>query len=173
MAPKQTDDDILLDSRIIQNAIEYPKGVLRIIAAVVAFQPIFLSHSSLQMSWYNIFNAVIFLVGGSVTAYFLQEAFIVMIESEFWSRQRHFKEVKNSKDEEALRTIRIQRSMGYSLFFLSSGFFVLDSFLLLCLLFQLTPQMKYALSTLISSSLLLLISKKNEESRQKRLRKHK
>lgn len=173
MAPKQTDDDILLDSRITQNVIEYPKGVLRIIAAVVAFQPIFLTHSSLQMSWYNIVNAVIFLVGGSLTAYFLQQAYIVMIESEFWSRQRHFTEVKNQTDEISLRTIRILRSMGYSLFFINSGFFILDTFLLTCLFFQLSPEVKYAFSTLISSFLLLLVSKKNEESRQKRLRKHK
>lgn len=173
MAPKKSDEEVLLDSRIIQNNLEYPKGVLRLMAVVVAFQPIFLSHSILHMSWYSIVNAALFLVVGAITAYFLQAAYMVMIDSEFWRRQRHFNELKNERNENALRTIRIQRAMGYSLFFLNIGFFVLDTFCLLCLFHQFAPELKYGLSSLLSSSLLLLVSEKNEESRQKRLRKHK
>lgn len=173
MAPKKNDEDILLDSRITQNKLDYPKGILRIMAAVVAFQPIFLSHSTLHMSWYNIIFAAIFLIAGGLTAYFLQEAYAVMIESEFWRRQRYFNEVKNAQIEGALRGVRIQRAMGYSLFFLNTGFFILDSFCLLFFFHQLAPEVKYSLSTLLSSFLLLVVSKKNEESRQKRLRQHK
>lgn len=169
----RNEDDILLESRIHSNQLHYPKGILGVVAAVVAFQPVFISHSLLGMEWSVLPNPLLFIVVSILTAYMLQKAYVVMIESEFWGRQRHFTEVKDSQDERALRQIRLQRSMGYALFFLNTGFFLLDTLCLCCLFHQMDPRAKYIISPLLSSALLWMVTQKNEESRQKRLRLHK
>eukprot|EP00796_Vickermania_ingenoplastis_P000278 gene278-151_t len=172
MAPKkQSEDDLLLESRIHSNQLQYPKGVLRYIAAAVAFQPIYFSHTLQLMEWTDKINIGIFAVVGILTAYMLHEAYVVMIASEFWGRQRHFTEVKDN-DERALKRIRLQRAMGYALFFINTVFFFLDSLLLTCFLHQMEPRAKHIISPLLSAALLWVIALKNEESRQKRLRQH-
>ncbi|EPY32123.1 hypothetical protein AGDE_06195 [Angomonas deanei] len=102
----------------------------------------------------------------------MRQAYVVMIASEFWSRQRHYTEV-GEKDERLLRRLRLQVALGYTLFFLNTIFFLVCTFLMCYMFRHSDPRANYILSPLLTSSLLWFISQKNEESRLRRLSSHK
>lgn len=166
------EEESLLESRIQSNMLQYPTGILSVVALIVSFQPVFLCHTMLGMSWSTMPNPVLYVIVTLLSTWMMEKAYVLMVQSEFWGRQRHYTEVKSSEDEQLLRTIRLQCSMGYTFFFLNTGFFLLNTFCICCLFHQMDVRAKYFISPLLTSALLWLISQKNEETRQKRLRLH-
>lgn len=172
MAPRVKSDDQILDERINANRLEYPKQSLFLVALITAFEPVYFSHAINGLDWLRPANAVLYLLVTAFTTYMLSQAYTVMVESEFWGRQRHFAEVSD-KDAKQLRRLRLQVSMGYTLFFLNSVFFVACTCLMAYLFHSTDPRASYILSPTLTAALLWLIAQKNEESRQRRMRLHK
>ncbi|KAG5509360.1 hypothetical protein JKF63_06670 [Porcisia hertigi] len=172
MAQKQLNDERLLDARINANRLEYPEQSLILMALIASFQPVYFSHAINGFDWRHVPNLVLYFFITAFTTYMLRQAYVVMIHSEFWGRQRHFAEVSD-KNAKILRRLRLQVSVGYSLFFLNSIFFVLSTCLMAYIFRHSDPRASYILSPTLTAALLWLIAQKNEESRQRRMRIHK
>ncbi|EPY31951.1 hypothetical protein STCU_03072 [Strigomonas culicis] len=169
---KQQKDEQLLEQHISANRLEYPKTFLVLVALIASFQPVFYSHAINDMSWTVPTNALLFVAVSLGTTYMLRQAYEVMVESEFWSRQPHFTEVSD-RDEIELRRLRLQVAMGYTLFLLNSVFFILCSVFMAYIFRRADPRASYILSPLMTASILWFVAMKNEESRQRRMRLHK
>ncbi|AIN96607.1 hypothetical protein LPMP_140250 [Leishmania panamensis] len=172
MAPKRESDEALLDARINANRLEYPEQSLIFVALITSFQPVYFSHAINGFDWRHAPNLVLYLIITGFTTYMLRQAYVVMVQSEFWGRQRHFAEVSDEKSK-VLRRLRLQVAVGYSLFFLNSVFFVVSTCLMAYIFRHSDPRASYILSPTLTAALLWLIAQKNEESRQRRMRLHK
>lgn len=170
--PKKLTDDQILDACISANRLDYPKQSLILVAAIAAFQPVYYSHAVNGLDWTKPTNAGLYVVCSLFTSYMLSAAYIVMVESEFWGRQRHFQEVSENY-EKPLRRLRLQVAMGYTLFFINTVFFMVCTCLMSYIFRHTDPRASYLLSPTLTSALLWLIAQKNEESRQRRMRRHK
>ncbi|CCW64053.1 unnamed protein product [Phytomonas sp. EM1] len=166
------DDDILLEECISANVLQYPKYLLSLVALITSLQPVYFSHAINGLEWNRHINALIYVLITILTTYILTQAYIVMVESEFWARQRHFAE-GSEKDEKLLRRLRLQVAVGYTLFFVNGVFFLMCTCLMSYIFRHTDPLASYVLSPSLTSSLLLLIAHKNKESCQRRLRRHK
>ncbi|KEG07149.1 translocon-associated protein subunit gamma [Trypanosoma grayi] len=165
-------DEKLLDERINANTLVYPKHSLVAVAFMAAFQPVYLSHAVNGLDWSLPTNFCLYVVVMLFTAYMLAQAYIVMVESEFWRRQRHYNEVRES-DEKQLHKLRLQVAVGYSLFFLNSFFSVVCTTLHIYIFRHSDPRASFILSPTMTAALLWLIAQKNEESRRRRMAQHK
>ena len=165
-------EDALLEERISANVVEYPKEFLIVVGAVTSILPAYLSHSVNDLDATRLVNLPIYLIALSATAYMLSQAYGVMVESEFWKRQKHYAEVSES-DEKLLRKLRLQVALGYSLFLINGLFFVVCTVFHLYLFRRTDPRASLLLSPTLTSAILWLLSQKNEESRKRRLAAHK
>ncbi|KAK7195994.1 hypothetical protein NESM_000532700 [Novymonas esmeraldas] len=172
MSSKQQSDEALLDARINANRLEYPEQSLVLVALIASFQPLYFSHAINGLDWRQLSNLVLYVIITGCTTYMLRQAYAVMVQSEFWSRQRHFAEVSDERAK-VLRRLRLQVAVGYSLFFLNSVFFVVSTCLMAYIFRHTDPRASYILSPTLTAALLWLIAQKNEESRQRRMRLHK
>ncbi|AAZ12511.1 uncharacterized protein TEOVI_000357800 [Trypanosoma equiperdum] len=166
------EDERMLDDRINANTLVYPKQALIIVAAIASFQPVYLSHAVNGLDWINPINAFLYLVIATFTAYMLSQAYTVMVESEFWRQQRHYSEVSKG-DEKLLHKYRLQVAVGYTLFFVNSVFSLLCTLLHVYILRHSDPRVSFMLSPTLTAALLWLVAQKNEESRQRRMARHK
>jgi hypothetical protein len=165
-------DDALLDARIDANKIDYPKHVLYVVGLVTSFLPAYLAHAVFDLPWTNPMNMPLFVVVLATTSYMLAQAYSVMIESEFWKRQRHYAEVKD-EDSKQLRKLRLQVALGYTLFLINGLFFVICTLFHVYIFRHADPRASLILSPSFTSALLWLIAQKNEESRKRRMSAHK
>ena len=165
-------EDALLEERISANVVEYPKEFLIVVGGVTSILPAYLSHSVNDLDATRLVNLPIYLIALAATAYMLSQAYAVMVESEFWKRQKHYAEVPES-DEKLLRKLRLQVALGYSLFLVNGLFFVMCTVFHLYLFRRTDPRASLLLSPTLTSAILWLISQKNEESRKRRLAAHK
>ncbi|KAL7700498.1 hypothetical protein N2W54_002216 [Lotmaria passim] len=172
MAPKHQNDEALLDARINANRLEYPEQSLIFVALIASFQPVYFSHAINGLDWRRVPNMVLYIIITAFTTYMLRQAYAVMVQSEFWGRQRHFAEVSEDKAK-PLRRLRLQVAVGYTLFFLNGMFFVVSTCLMAYIFRHSDPRASYILSPTLTAALLWLIAQKNEESRQRRMRSHK
>ncbi|KAG8345231.1 hypothetical protein ERJ75_000743600 [Trypanosoma vivax] len=166
------EDDRLLDDRINANTLVYPKFALIVMSFITAFQSVYLSHAVNGLDWAIPSNAGLYVVVTLFTAYMLSQAYTVMVESEFWRRQRHYSEVPKT-EEKLLHKLRLQVAVGYSLFFINSVFSVLCTALHLYIFRHADPWASYTLSPTMTAALLWLVAQKNEESRRRRMTRHK
>lgn len=165
-------DDALLDARIDANKIDYPKQVLYVVGLVTSFLPAYLAHAVYDLPWTNPVNLPLFVIVLAATSFMLAQAYSVMIESEFWKRQRHYAEVKD-EDAKQLRKLRLQVALGYTLFFINGAFFVLCTLFQVYILRQADSRASFILSPTLTSAVLWLVAQKNEESRKRRMSAHK
>lgn len=172
MPRKQSSDDALLDARIKANHLEYPEQSLILVAIIASFQPVYFSHAINGLEWSRLPNAALYLAVSLFTTYMLRQAYVVMVQSEFWGRQRHYVEVAEEK-QVTLRRLRLQVAMGYSLFFLNSLFFIVCTCLMAYIFRHTDPRASYILSPTLTAALLWLVAQKNEDSRQRRMKDHK
>ncbi len=165
-------ENALLEERISANVVEYPKDFLVIVGAVTSILPAYLSHSVNDLDATRLVNLPIYIIALGATAVMLSRAYAVMIESEFWKRQKHYAEVAEA-DEKLLRKLRLQVALGYSLFLVNGLFFLLCTVFHLYIFRRTDPRASLLLSPTLTSAILWLISQKNEESRKRRLAAHK
>jgi hypothetical protein len=166
-------ENALLEERISANVVDYPKDFLLGVGAITSLLPAYLSHSVNDLDVTQLVNIPIFAVALGATAVMLSRAYCVMIESEFWKRQKHFQEVASESDAKLLRKLRLQVALGYSLFLINGLFFIMCSVFHLYLFRRTDPRVSLLLSPTLTSSILWLVSQKNEESRKRRLALHK
>ncbi|CCW69797.1 unnamed protein product, partial [Phytomonas sp. Hart1] len=166
------DDDTLLEERINANVLQYPKHLLSLVALITSLQPVYFSHAINGVEWGQSINALFYVLVTLFTTYTLTQVYIVMVDSEFWSRQRHFTE-GTEKDEKLLRRLRLQVAVGYTLFFVNGVFFLMCTCLMTYIFRHTDPLTAYVLSPSLTSALLLYIAHKNKEICQRRLRRHK
>lgn len=95
-----------------------------------------------------------------------------MVESEFWSRQKHFSEGNSERDASILRQLRLQLAIAYSFFFINTTFFVLNTIFIGYLFRTADPRAAYVISPSLTAALLWFVAQKNEESRRRRLTSH-
>lgn len=164
-------DDALLDERINANTLVYPKRMLVVAALMASFQPVYLSHAVNGLEWYAPTNFVLYAAVMALTTYMLSQAYVVMVESEFWRRQRHYNEVREC-DEKLLHKLRLQVAMGYALFFINGVFSVICTILHIYIFRHADPRASFILSPMMTAALLWLIAQKNEESRRRRMAQH-
>lgn len=169
--PKKSDDAIL-EERIQANTLEFPKQVLFVVGLAVSFLPAYLSHAVNNLSWFNLLNLPLYAIVIAGTTYMMGNAYAVMVESEFWRRQRHYQEVK-PEDEDALRKLRLQAAMAYSLFFLNLLFVVVCTLFHLYIFRHTDSRASLILSPMLTAAGVWFVAQKNEESRKRRLTKHK
>ncbi|ORC86354.1 translocon-associated protein subunit gamma [Trypanosoma theileri] len=165
-------DERLLEERISANTLVYPKHSLVAVAFIAAFQSVYLSHAFNGLDWSVPANLGLYVAVMLFTAYMLSQAYIVMVESEFWRRQRHYDEVPED-DKKLLHKLRLQVAVGYSLFFINSVFSVVCTTLHIYIFRHSDPRASFILSPTMTAALLWLIAQKNEETRRRRMARHK
>lgn len=165
-------DEALLNERINANKIEFPKQVLYVVGLVTSFLPAYLAHAVFDLPWTRVANMPLYAIVLASTSYMLAQAYSVMIESEFWKRQRHYAEVKE-EDEKLLRKLRLQVALGYTLFLVNGLFFVICTLFHVYIFRHADPRASLILSPTFTAALLWLIAQKNEESRKRRMALHK
>eukprot|EP01084_Bolivina_argentea_P126004 223162_1 len=162
------EDNALLQSAIDANKINTPKQLLLVVGAVTAFLPAFIAHSVHYIEATYIFNLPLYAVVMGVTAYLLAAAYSSMTEAEFLKRVKHYQEVKES-DTKLLKDLRLQASMGYSMFFVNSVFFVV------CTLFQVyifrnsNPYAGFVLSPMLTAAALWILGEKSMDLRKQKM----
>nr|CCC91556.1 unnamed protein product [Trypanosoma congolense IL3000] len=166
------EDEKILEDRISANTLVYPKQALIIVALITAFQPVYLSHAVNGLDWAQPANSALYVIVALFTAYMLSQAYIVMVESEFWRQQRHYSEVAKG-DEKVLHKRRLQVAVGYTLFFVNSVFSTICTLMHVYMLRHSDPRVSFMLSPTMTAALLWLVAQKNEESRCRRMARHK
>eukprot|EP00758_Cryptobia_borreli_P017061 Tbor_TRINITY_DN615_c0_g1::TRINITY_DN615_c0_g1_i1::g.1635::m.1635/K13251/SSR3; translocon-associated protein subunit gamma len=162
-------DERLLEERISSNKVEYPRSVLRGVGFVAAFLPAYFAHTVFYMEWSAISNIPLLIAVPVATTEMLTRAYMAMIETEFWKRQRHFSEGKGV-NESLLRKLRLQVAVGYTLFFINLIFLVLSSVFQIYILRNVDPRASFLLSSCLSAAFVWLLAQSNEESRKRRMR---
>ncbi|ESS65654.1 translocon-associated protein subunit gamma [Trypanosoma cruzi] len=165
-------DDVLLDERINANTLMYSKKSLVAVALIAAFQPVYLSHAVNGLDWFSPANTFLYIAVMIFTVCMLTQAYITMVESEFWRRQRHYHEVREC-DEKLLHKLRLQVAVGYTLFFINSVFSVFCTGLHMYIFRHSDPRASFILSPTLTAALLWLVAQKNEESRRRLMAQHK
>jgi len=117
-------DELLLNTRIEEHKIEYPRQVLLVVGLVTAFLPAYMAHAFYALTWTSLLNLPVYLAVMGATGYMLSEAYAVAFECEFLKRQRHYKETKTDRDEKVLRQLRLQVALAYAIFLVNLFFVV-------------------------------------------------
>ena len=162
-------DDVLLEARIEGFKIDYPKQLLLAFGGVSAFLPCYMAHAFFAVDWASLVNLVLFAVVILGTGHFLSQAYIVMVETEFLKRQRHYNETKSEKDAAVLRQLRLNVALAYSIFFINAIFVVVSSVLQGYILHQLDARLSLLVAPILTAFSLLVLAKKNEEARQRKV----
>ncbi|RNF10087.1 translocon-associated protein subunit gamma [Trypanosoma rangeli] len=165
-------DEKLLDERINANTLVYSKRSLVAVAFMAAFQPVYLSHAVNGLDWFVPANLLLYVAVMLFTVYMLTQAYMTMVESEFWRRQRHYNEVREC-DGKLLQKLRLQVAVGYTLFFVNSVFSIVCTVLHIYIFRQSDPRASFIMSPTVTAALLWLIAQKNEESRRRIMAQHK
>ena len=163
-------DDVLLEEKINENKVEYPQSTLLVVGLITSLLPAYFSHGVLDLSWTSLSNIPLLIIIPVLTANMLSQAYRVMIESEFWKRQRHYAERGQSlEDTKAIKSLRLQVAVGYSLFFINGIFFVLCTVLQGYVFLQMDVRASFFLSPTLTAAFLWFLAQKNEESRKRRV----
>lgn len=173
MSKFSKEDESLLKSRIHSNEIHYSRAQVVIYALLMGSQSIHFGIATRRFTWQAlpVVAQVILAVAALMTAYILFRAYVVMVETAFWRRQKHFEEVK-SDDSAKLRAARTDRAVYYSLFCINL-FFSLGNIVGLVVLHQLEATARHIIVPLLVAAFVWLVVVKNEESRKKKLRRGK
>jgi hypothetical protein len=165
-------EDVLLAQQMAQNKLEFPRTPLYLVSVCTAFLPAYLSHAVFGLPWTSVANLPLYLIVIASTAYMLVQAYVTMVETEYWRRTKHWSEVKEA-DEGLLRKLRLQTAIGYTFFLTNGLFFVLCTVLQAYVLRNHDSRASLIISPLLTAAGLWFLSQKNEETRKRRMKDHK
>lgn len=162
-------DDLLLDSKINSYKIDKPQTPLYVIGVVASFLPAYAFHAMQNLPWDQIENLPLFFAIPGVSAYCLSKAYQAMYETEFFKRNVHYGETKSADDEEVLKELRLQASLGWTVFFCNLLFVAMSLFFQMYFLRSTDARFNFLVSPTAAAGLTWLISIKNEEARKKKM----
>jgi hypothetical protein len=160
-------DDILLEKRIEAHRVSYPQNLLLAVGGLASFFPVYVGHALFDMLWTSLLNIPVFLVVMAATAAMLSKAYGAMAKTEFLKRQRHYDETKSEADASALRDLRLQAALAYTMFFVNVVFVGAVALLQTYVLRATDARISYASSSLVGAAIVWFITQKNEESKRR------